>query len=458
MSIDVHVIETPGLGDRSYLATDGRVAVVIDPQRDLDRIFALAASLGVAITHVFETHIHNDYVSGGLPLAEATGARYVVSAAEDVDFDRLGVADGDTIDTGTLRIRAVSTPGHTLHHMAYLVSDAVTGDVAGTFTGGSVLFGTVGRTDLSGAEHTHALARAQWRSARRLVGALPDGAVIWPTHGFGSFCSGGGGSGAVESTAAAERATNTALILDEESFVAALLAGFGPYPAYYRHMGPLNRKGAPPMAAAPPLDVDIAELRRRLTAGEWVVDLRPRGRFAAGHLAGAINVEGIAAVATYVGWIVPWGAPLNLIAPDGATLEAARIALGRIGVEPAARHVCGEGWAMVPGLGLTRYPVATFAGLAAALGAGHRLTILDVRAADEWREGHLPGALHIPWHDLPARMEEVPAEGEIWVHCAAGLRAAIAASLLQRADRRPVLVDDRWWQVDDAGLEVEAAA
>ena len=175
MSIKVHIIETPGLGDRSYLATDGRVAVVIDPQRDIDRILKLAANLGVQITQVCETNIHNDYVSGGLALAEATGAEYVVAAAEDVAFERRGVVDGDEITSGALRVRVVATPGHTLHHLAYLVSDAATGVVAGTFTGGSVLLGTVGRTDLSGAEHTHAQARAHWRSARRPAAGPPSG-------------------------------------------------------------------------------------------------------------------------------------------------------------------------------------------------------------------------------------------------------------------------------------------
>jgi len=461
VTVTVHIVETPGLGDRSYVATDGSVAVVVDTQRDVERVLALVAQLGVDITHVLETHIHNDYVSGGLALAETTGAEYVVAAGEDVAFERRAVTDGDEIVTGSLRVTVVATPGHTPHHVSYVVADGATGAVAGTFTGGSVLFGTVGRTDLSGTGHTHTLAHAQWRSARRLVGLLPDGAVIWPTHGFGSFCSAGGGSGATESTAAAERATNTALLLDEESFVAGFLAGLGPYPAYYRHMAPLNRQGARPAGSGPLPDADAADLRRRLAAGEWVVDLRPRSRFAAGHLPGAVNVEGTAAVATYVGWVVPWGTPLSLVGPDEATLAAARVALGRIGIEPAARHLSDEGWpapAFGLGFGLSRYPVRTFTDLGAARADGRRMAILDVRGADEWREGHLPGAIHIPWHDVPGRIDELPADRPIWVHCAAGFRAALAASLLARAQRRPVLVDDRWWQVYEAGLEVEEAA
>ncbi|HVW34959.1 MAG TPA: MBL fold metallo-hydrolase [Acidimicrobiia bacterium] len=455
--IEVHIIETPGLGNRSYLATDGTVAVVIDPQRDIDRIFTITALLGVRLTHVFETHVHNDYVTGGLTLARQTGAEYVVAAAEDVAFERRGMAHGDTILTGALRVTAIATPGHTHHHLAYVVADAASGAVAGTFTGGSVLYGTVGRTDLAGPEHTDRLTRAQWRSAHRLVDAVPNSAAIWPTHGFGSFCSGGTGSGAVESTAGDERRSNPALILNEASFLAGFLAGLGPYPAYYRHMASLNRSGPAPLASTPLPSVGPAGLRRRIDAGEWVVDLRPRSRFAAGHLPGSVNVEGIAAVATYVGWVVTWGAPISLIGPDEATIAAVRQALGRIGIDPVAGHVVTDGSAVNP-FDSAAYPVRTFADLAAAVTAGRPLTILDVRAGDEWREGHLPGAVHIPWHDLRSRLGELPAGRDIWVHCAAGLRAAIAASLLQRADLRPVLVDDRWWQVYDTGLAVEEAA
>lgn len=456
-AISVYVVETPGLGDRSYLATDGRAAVVVDPQRDIDRVLAVAEGLGVRITHVLETHMHNDYVSGGLALAEASGAVYVVAAAEEVAFDHLGVADGDEILSGGIRIRVAATPGHTAHHVAYVVAHAETGVIAGTFTGGSLLFGTVGRTDLTGPEHTHHLTKAQWRSVRRLSGSLPDAAAVWPTHGFGSFCSGAGGSGATESTAGAERAGNTALLLDEKPFVAGFIAGLGPYPAYYRHMAPLNRSGPGTMRPGLPAALRADEVQARLAAGEWVVDLRPRDRFAEAHLPGAVNVENGAPAATYIGWIVPWGAPLTLIGPDEETLEAARIALGRIGIEPVARHVAGERQPDGGG-GPARYPIRNFDDLATAQAAGRRVTILDVRAADEWSDGHLPGAIHIPWHDLTTRVAELPTDRDIWVHCAAGFRAAIAASLLQRAGRRPILVDDRWWRAYDAGLEVEEAA
>ena len=186
--IDVEVVETSSLGDRSYLAHDGQVAVVVDPQRDIDRVLALAGRLGVRITHVAETHLHNDYVSGGLALAKLTGARYLIAAADEVGFDRLPVADGDRVSVSeAMRLRVVATPGHTFHHLSFVLHTP--DGPAGVFTGGSLLFGTTGRTDLLGGQHAHALAGRQHESVRRLADLLPDGARVWPTHGFGSFCS-----------------------------------------------------------------------------------------------------------------------------------------------------------------------------------------------------------------------------------------------------------------------------
>ena len=168
--VEVLPIETPPLGDRSYLVHDGEAALVIDPQRDIDRVIALAADAGVRVTHVAETHVHNDYVTGGLALARAAGAAYLVNADDPVSFDRTPVSDGDRVEVGGMRVRALATPGHTYTHLAYVVEaagDAPGDGVAGVFTGGSLLYGATGRTDLLGPDATVALTRAQWASARR---------------------------------------------------------------------------------------------------------------------------------------------------------------------------------------------------------------------------------------------------------------------------------------------------
>lgn len=234
-------IDTPTLGDRSYLVHDGRVAFVIDPQRDIDRVLGLAASESVAITHVFETHIHNDYVTGGYALAQATGAAYHVDADDPVSFDRVPVRDGDVIAVGdSLRVRVLATPGHTFTHLSFAL-DAGAEQVA-VLSGGSLLHGSVGRPDLLGPSHTHTLVRHQYASAQRLATELPDTAGVYPTHGFGSFCS-ATQSAAAAATIGSEKLINPALTRDEQAFVDELLADLDSWPAYYALMAPANSAG-----------------------------------------------------------------------------------------------------------------------------------------------------------------------------------------------------------------------
>ena len=289
--IEILQVDTPSLGDRSYLATDGTVALVVDPQRDIDRVLALAGQRGVRITHVFETHLHNDYLTGGLALARETGAAYHVSAADRVGFDRVPVSDGDVLEvTPSARVQVLATPGHTFTHLAYVLADA-TGDPVAVFTGGSLLFGSTGRTDLLGAEHAADLARAQHASAARLAAALPDRVAVLPTHGFGSFCAASPAAGGGSSTIGEEKARNPALTLAADRYVAGLLAGLDAYPAYYARMGPGNAAGPAAPDLSLPDQAGPAELRRRVAAGEWLVDLRSRRVFAAGHLAGLARLR-----------------------------------------------------------------------------------------------------------------------------------------------------------------------
>nr|WP_257909129.1 MBL fold metallo-hydrolase [Janibacter limosus] len=194
-------IETPSPGDRSYLAHDGDVAFVVDPQRDIDRVLAVAEEAGVRITDVFETHLHNDYVTGGSALARRLGARYHVNAEDEVSFDRQSIRDGDVVEISpTMRVRAIATPGHTFTHLSYAMETVTDSGATASavFTGGSLLFGATGRPDLLGRGHTGALVRHQFASIHRLADELPEHAEVMPTHGFGSFCSSGSTGGSTE--------------------------------------------------------------------------------------------------------------------------------------------------------------------------------------------------------------------------------------------------------------------
>jgi hydroxyacylglutathione hydrolase len=446
--VHVSIIETSGLGDRSYLISDGGVAVAIDPQRDIDRVLDLARDREVRITHVLETHIHNDYVTGGLELSRTTGAQYVVPAGDDLGYERRAVSDGDIIDAGPIHLQVMHTPGHTHHHVSYVLRDAA-GVVGGVFTGGSMLHGTTGRTDLLGDEHTQALTHAQFHSVRRLAQELPADARVYPTHGFGSFCSATPGTGA-SSTIADERENNPALTQDEQTYVDELIAGLSAYPAYYAHMGLINAKGPSPVDLSMPEPIDPAELRRRIEAGEWVVDLRHRTAFAAGHLGGTVSFELSNSFVTYLGWLYRWGAPLTLIAEDTDQIAHARRELVRIGVDNLTGAAVGDIDNLAGGAPVRSYRVADFADLAQAMGENH-LCVLDVRQRREHEEAHVRGALNIPLHELAGRIAEVPT-GEVWVHCGSGYRASVAASMIDAPDRSVVLVDETFDRADELDL------
>ncbi|NUS11044.1 MAG: MBL fold metallo-hydrolase [Streptomyces sp.] len=444
----VETIELNGLGNRHYLAGGRDAAVAVDPPRDIDQVLAAAARRGVRITHVVETHVHNDYVTGGLELARVTGAEYLVPAGARVEFARVPVADGDTVavDAG-LELRAVATPGHTPHHTAYVLQED--GVAVAAFTGGSLLIGTVGRPDLVEPRLTEGLARAQHASAHRLAAELPDAASVLPTHGFGSFCSSAQAAGD-GTTIGREKAVNPALTTDVDTFVAELLAGLDDVPAYYAHMGPVNAGGPAPVDLTRPAVADADGIAARLAAGEWVVDLRNRVAFAEGHVAGTYNFEADGKIATYLAWMIPWGRPVTLLAESPEQLAAAQRELVRVGIDRPAAAATGSPreWA-AEGAPLASFRRATFRDLAERGTGG--VVVLDVRRDTERAAGFVEGSVHIPVHELHGRLAEVPA-GPVWVHCAGGMRAAVAASLLDAAGREVVAVDDAFDSAAVAGL------
>jgi hydroxyacylglutathione hydrolase len=443
---EIVTLETPALGDRSYLVHDGEVAAVIDPQRDIDRLLDLAGSLGVRIVVVAETHIHNDYVSGGLALARLTGADYLVAAVESVDFARTPVSDGERFEIGRLTLEAVATPGHTPGHIAYILRND-DGAVA-VFSGGSMLFGSVGRTDLASDEQTDDLTRAQYHSVRHLAAALPDDAEVLPTHGFGSFCA-ATPSSITASKVRDQRTANPALTeSDEDRFVSELLGGLTNHPSYYAHMAPINRSGAGEVDLSPTAELDVAVLRQRIAAGEAVIDLRNRRAFAAGHIRGTLSFELADPLATYVGWTL-WGRPITIVGERPEDVIEARRALSRIGIDHIAGHTVGEP-GQLSAEPLAAYPVADFADLADAMIKDDTI-VVDVRRADEWAAGHIEGSLNVPLGELPERLDELP-DGTLWVHCAAGYRASVAAGFADRAGRRVTLIDDAWANAVALGL------
>ena len=453
--MDLELFQTPGLGDSSYLLASGREAVLVDPQRDAWRFVEAAKERGWRIRHVLETHVHNDYLSGALETRAATGAEIVAPARGGYEFEHRAVDEGDAVEIGGLRLTALATPGHTPEHLAWLVTDFSTGraDPAPTavFSGGSLLVGSVGRTDLLGPALTDALTRDQQRSLQRLA-ELPASTKVLPTHGAGSFCSAGPPGGQPTTTIAAEEFSNPGFRLadaDPETFRAEALAGLGRVPAYYAHMAAINRRGPRvlrKLTLPPPLDPEAFEARA--ATGVRIVDARRREAFAAGHIRGSLNIELAAgAFAGYVGWLVPFAEPVLLVLPDAPdALAEATTELLRVGYEWVPGWLEGgvDAWA-ASGRPVAAYGTTSMAELARERAAGDgddgRGLLLDVRQPIEWRdEGVVPGSHQIFVADLVDRVSELPSGEPVTVFCRSGHRAAMAASILESAGREVRLV------------------
>jgi glyoxylase-like metal-dependent hydrolase (beta-lactamase superfamily II) len=416
-----------GLGNSAYLLDlgDGR-ALAVDPSLDLRAARRAADRRGLRIAYAAETHLHADFLSGARQLAADHGTRILASAAGGREFPHRGVGDGDEVDLGGLTLHAIATPGHTPEHMSYLILDGTT--EVGVFTGGSLIVGAAARTDLVGADRTDALARAQYRSLRRLA-TLPDETAVWPTHGAGSFCSAPPGA-ARTSTIAAERAGNALLTApDEDTFVRVLLASLGSYPAYFDRLAEVNRRGPDLIRTPPRLPLlDASQVRRLLADGANLVDVRPVRDYAAGHVTGSVSVHLRPQFATWLGWLLPADVPIVVVRnPDQDPADILWPALN-IGYANLIGELAGgvAGWVAAGGQ-LRATAVASPADV-------DTRNVVDVRQATEHATGHLPGAHLIELGSLTGRTDDVPA-GPATVMCGHGERAATAASLLERAGR-----------------------
>ncbi len=420
-----------GLGNTAYLADlgDGR-ALAVDASRDLRALRRAASRRGLTVAFAADTHLHADFLTGAVQLAADEGATVLAAAAGHRAFPHTALADGDEADLGGLTLRALATPGHTDEHLSYLLLDGTR--ELGVFTGGSLIVGSAARTDLLGASRAEELARAQYRSLRRLA-ALPDATAVWPTHGAGSFCSAPPGTARV-TTIGAEKTSNALLAApDEDTFTRQLLASLGSYPAYFARLAEVNRRGPALLTGAPGLaPLTPAALRSLSGQGGWVIDVRPVADFAAGHIPGAVSIPLRGQFATWLGWLAPAGVPLGFVLADGQDpAEVAWQAL-KVGYEDLAGQLAGGMAAWQADGGQVEVTE-----LVTADRIGGR-PVLDVRQTAEYVSGHVPGAVHVELGDLPARIQDTPA-GAV-VMCGHGERAMTAASLLQRAGHRGLAV------------------
>ena len=445
MTIEIINIDTPTLGDRGYIAHDGKTALVVDPQRDIDRVEQVLADHSLELGAVVETHMHNDYVSGGLVLARKYQAKYITSADDSVAFERVTAHDLDEFSIGNFGIKALHTPGHTFTHLSYILIDEL-GKSTGIFTGGSMLHGSTGRPDLLGPEHATELARLQHGSAHRITEFLDDTTPIFPTHGFGSFCAATSTSGS-SSNIQDEKKGNPALLLTVERFVSETLAGLDVFPAYYKHMGPANLAGAGAIDLSELPRLSAEELLKRIAGDNWVVDLRDKDSWAKAHLAGTMNFGVSGSFATYLGWLFPYEKELVLISDKANDISLAQRELVRIGIDRPSASFVGT---MNNFTEVLDVQIVQFKDVPEAQ-TNSEVVVLDVRRNSERQASHIKGSKHIPLHELEGRLGELSTEKIYWVHCAGAYRASIATSIIQNAGIKVVLINEPY----EKALEVK---
>lgn len=416
-----HSSHVVGLGDGS--------ALVVDPARFPDRQRRVAAQNRWHLAWTADTHSHADYISGSTELA-ADGARFLASRGARLEVPHRPVDGGDELELAPgVALRAIATPGHTPDHLAYLL--LVDGAPNALFSGGSLMVGAVGRTDLLGDEHREELARALFRALRDEILTLPDDLAVYPTHGAGSFCSAPSGS-ARTTTIGTERATNPLLsIEDEDRFVATLLDGLGSFPTYFRQLPEINRRGPRIYAELPALvPLDLATVRRHAQNGAVVVDARHIAAFGAAHVPGSLSIEHRSAFASWFGWLVPLDRPVVFVldaSTDRANLVRQCLAVGH---DTLLGELDGgiDAWTAA-GLPVESIPIVTAEHITG--------TVLDIRQTNEWDAGHLPGAIHIELGDLATAPVSA---GPLTVMCGHGERAMSGASILTAAGRGDVAV------------------
>lgn len=424
----ITAIRTPGLGDNTYVVIHDGQAIIVDPQRDIDRFLFVLDQSNVELRYVLETHIHNDYVSGGRELARRTGAELVLPASAAAPFDHLPAFHHEAIGAGTWKLRPIHTPGHTPEHLSYLAE--IEGEPTAVFSGGSLLVGSAGRPDLLGMARARTLAHLQYISVNRLA-ELPDAVGLYPTHGAGSFCT-ASDAGSTTSTIGAERRTNPVLqYADLESFIDGQLAGLQPFPAYYAHMGPTNLAGPEPLQHR-----NLSELSVDDIGDSAVVDVRPAEEFAAGHLPGAIGIPFGDDISVWAGWVLPFNAEIVIVADREQDVDEVHRQFSRIGFD----QVRGVVFDLPDAVDLVSYEAVRLGEFIRRLESGQIEQIVDVRQPSEWEGGHIEGSRYCYVPDLFDSVDSLDASTEAWLLCASGHRSTIAAAALERRGLTPAVL------------------
>lgn len=439
-----------GLGNSAYLigSHETKRGILIDPLRDVDRYLHAASERGLTLTHVLDTHLHADFISGNREVASQTKAVIGASSEAQVEFDHSPLTEDSVIDLGAFQIHVMTTPGHTPEHISFLLVERDGKTASALFSGGALIVGGAARTDLLTPEMTRPLASHLYHTIHDKLLKLPDEVTVFPTHGAGSFCVAPASSERT-TTIGRERRTNPmAQLQSEEEFIQRALTALPRYPTYYKYMRALNQHGARILGGVPVLKpYSPEEVKALIDEGAVVVDIRHQKQFAAGHIPNSFGIRVDAPLIVWAGWVIPFGSRIILLGESAEQREDATRQLIRIGYDDLLGYVEGgiDAWAK-------SYPVETVQNIGPkelrerlnALGSDGRppLQLIDVRRLSEWEEGHIPGAIHfeagrIAWEDLPFHTDKPLA-----IQCGTGNRSMVAISVLKRRGIHNVLQVD----------------
>jgi hydroxyacylglutathione hydrolase len=431
-----------GLGNSAYLigSHHTKKGILIDPLRDVDRYLQVAAERGIQLTHVLDTHLHADFVSGNREIAHQTGAQIGASAEAKLGFDHQPLTEESVIDLGAFQVRVMTTPGHTPEHISFLIVEPDAKTPSALFSGGALIVGGAARTDLLTPELTQPLARQLYRTIHEKLLKLPDALDVFPTHGAGSYCVAPASSERT-TTIGKERRTNPlAKARTAEEFVQRSLEGLPSYPAYYSYMRAINQEGPRILGGIPVLNsLSPDELKALMDEGVVVLDVRHGRKFGAGHIPGSYGIRVDAPLTTWAGWLIPFGSRIVLLGEDTDEILAATRQLIRIGYDELVGKLEGgiEAWARA-------YPVATIPSLNAKelRERLEEVVLIDVRQQSEWDAGHIPGAIHFEGGRVARESLPFPHDKPLAIQCSTGNRSMSVSSVLRRRGYQNVIQVD----------------
>lgn len=431
-----------GLGNSAYLigSHDTKKGILIDPLRDVDRYLHAASEHGIQLTHVLDTHLHADFISGNREIAHQTNAIIGASAEAKVGFEHDPLTEETVIDLGAFQVRVMSTPGHTPEHISFLIVEPDGKTPSAFFSGGALIVGGAARTDLLGHDLSQPLARHLYHTIHNKLLKLPDELEVFPTHGAGSFCVAPTSSDRTTSIGRERKTNALAQPQTEEEFVKRALTGLPSYPTYYKYMRDANQKGALILGGVPVLNpLSASEVKAIMDDGVVILDVRHNKAFGAGHIPNAYGIRVDAPLVTWAGWTIPFGSRILLVAEDAAQRSEATRQLIRIGYDNLVGYLDGgiDAWAR-------EYPIETIPSVNSKE-LRERLDevqVIDVRMQSEWDAGHIPNAVHfeggrIAWDEL-----SFPHDKPLAIQCASGNRSMTAISVLRRRGYHNVIQVD----------------